>query len=84
MVRSSYIIIVSSMGDDVPIFGAPVTFFGGNKLLLILMMFPYINMVGSSNIIILSGMGYDMPILGVVVTLFEAGWFTGWFTLSTW
>ena len=39
MVRSSYIIIVSGMGDDVPIWGAVVTLFGGDGLLLFLMMF---------------------------------------------
>ena len=58
MVRSSYIINVSGMGDDVPILGALVTLFGGDELLLFLMMFLYISMVGSSNIIILSGMGH--------------------------
>ena len=31
MVRSSYIIIVSVMGDDVPILGALVTLFGGDS-----------------------------------------------------
>ena len=38
-VRSSYIIIVSGMGDDVPILGALVTLFGGDELLLFLMIF---------------------------------------------
>ena len=33
MVRSSYIIIVSVMGDDVPILGALATLFGGDGLL---------------------------------------------------
>ena len=64
MVRSSYIIIVSSMGDDVPIWGALVTLFGGDELLLILMMFLYISMVRSPYIIIVAGMGDDVPIWG--------------------
>ena len=71
VVRSSYIIIVSGMGDDVPILGALVTLFDGDWLLLFLMMFLYIIMVRSSYIIIVSGMGDDVPILGAVVTLFE-------------
>ena len=71
MVRSSYIIIVSGMGDDVPILGALVTLFGGDELLLFLMMFLYISMVRSSCIII-SGMGDDVPILGALVTLYGA------------
>ena len=70
MVRSSYIIIVSGMGDDVPILGALVTLFGCNGLLLFLMMFLYIRMVRSSYINIVSGMGDYVPILGAVVTLF--------------
>ena len=72
MVRSSYIIIVSSMGDDVPILGALVTLLEANGLLLSLMMFLYISMVRSSYIIIVSGMGDDVPILGALVTLLEA------------
>ena len=71
MVRSSYIIIVSDMGDDVPILGALVTLLKADGLLLILMMFLYISMVRSSYIIILSDMGDDAPILGAVVTLFD-------------
>ena len=71
MVRSSYIIIVSGMGDGVPILGAVVTLFGGDGLLLFSMMLLYISMVRSSYIIILSGMGDDVPILGAVVTLFD-------------
>ena len=39
VVRSSYIIIVSGMGDDVPIWGALVTLFGGDELLLFFMIF---------------------------------------------
>ena len=70
-VRSSYIIIVSGMGDDVPILGAVVTLFGGDGLMLFLMMFLYMSMVRSSYIIIVSGMGDDIPILGAVVTLFD-------------
>ena len=35
MVRSSYIIILSGMGDDVPIWGAVVTLFDGKGLLLL-------------------------------------------------
>ena len=58
------------MGDDVPIWGALVTLFGGDWLLLFLMMFLYIIMVRSSYIIIVSGMGDDVPIWGAVVTLF--------------
>ena len=72
MVRSSYIIIVSSMGDDVPILGALVTLFDGKGKMLILMMLLYISMVRSSYIINVSGMGDDVPILGAVVTLLEA------------
>ena len=70
MVRSSYIIIVSDMGDDVPILGAVVTLFGGDGLLLFLMMFLHISMVRSSYILIVSGIGDHVPILGAVVTLF--------------
>ena len=72
MVRSSYIIIVSGMGDDVPIWGAVVTLFDGDWLLLFLMMFLYTIMVISSYIIILSGMGDDVPIWGALVTLLNA------------
>ena len=68
---SSCIIIVSGMGDDVPILGALVTLFDGKGLLLFLMMFLYISMFRSSYIIILSGMGDDVPILGALVTLFD-------------
>ena len=60
------------MGDDVPILGALVTLFGGDGLLLFLMMFLYLSMVRSSYNIILSGMGDDVPILGALVTLFNA------------
>ena len=73
MVRSSYIITVSGMGDDVPILGAVVTLLKAGGLLLCLMMLLYISMVRSSYIIILSGMGDDVPILGAVVTLLKAG-----------
>ena len=59
MVRSSYIIIVSGMGDDVPILGAVVTLLKADGLLLFLMMLLYISMVRSSCISILSGMGDD-------------------------
>ena len=69
MVRSSYIIILSGIGDDVPILGAVVTLLEADGLLLFLMMLLYISMVRSSYIIILSGMGDDVPILGAVVTL---------------
>ena len=72
MVRSSYSIIVSGMGDDVPILGALVTLLEAGGLLLFLMMFLYISMVRSSYIIISSGMGNDVPILGALVTLLEA------------
>ena len=48
MVRSSYIIIVSGMGDDVPILGALVTLLKADGFLLFLMMFLYISMVRSS------------------------------------
>ena len=72
MVRSSYIIIVSGMGDDVPILGALVTLLEADGLLFFLMMLLYISMVRSSYVIILSGMGDDVPILGAVVTLLEA------------
>ena len=72
MVRSSYIIIVFGMGDDVPILGALVTLLEADGFLLFLMMFLYISMVRSSYIIILSGMGDDVPILGAVVTLLNA------------
>ena len=71
MVRSSYIIILPGMGDDVPILCAVVTLFGGKRLLLFLLMLLYITMVRSFYIIILSGMGDDVPILGAVVTLFD-------------
>ena len=71
VVRSSYIIIVSGMGDDVPILGALVTLLEADGLLLFLMMFLYISMVRSSYIIIVSGMGDDVPILGALVTLFD-------------
>ena len=74
MVRSSYIIILSDMGDDVPILGALVTLFDGRGLLLFLMMLLYISMVRSSYIITVSGMGDDVPILGAVVTLFGGKW----------
>ena len=47
MVRSSYIIIVSGMGDDVPILGAVVTLFGAIGKLLFLMIFLYIS-IGDS------------------------------------
>ena len=70
MVRSSYIIIVAGMGDDVPIWGALVTLLKADGLLLFLMIFLYISVVRSSYIIILPGMGDDVPILGAVVTLF--------------
>ena len=72
MVISSYIIISSGMGDDVPILGALVTLLEADGLLLFLMMLLYISMVRSSYIIILSGMGDDVPILGAVVTLLNA------------
>ena len=72
MVRSSYIIIVSDMGDDVPILGAVVTLLKADGLLLFLMMFLYISMVRSSYIIILSGMRDDVLILGAPVTLLNA------------
>ena len=72
MIRSSCIIIVFGMGDDLPILGGSVHPFGGNGLLLFLMMFLYISMVRSSYIIIVSGMGDDVPILGALVTLLEA------------
>ena len=72
MVRSSYIIIVSGMGDDVPIWGALVTLFDGKGYLLFLMMLLYNSMVRSSYIIIVSDMGDDVPILGALVTLFNA------------
>ena len=72
MVRSSYIIIESGMGDDVPILGAVVTLLKADGLLLFLMMLLYISMVRSSYISILSGMGDDVPILGAVVTLYGA------------
>ena len=39
MVRSSYVIIVSGIGDDVPILGAVVTLLKADGLLLFLMMF---------------------------------------------
>ena len=39
MVRSSYIIIVSGMGDNMPILGAVVTLFDCNGVLLFFMMF---------------------------------------------
>ena len=60
-VRSSYIIIVSGMGDDVPILGALVTLLKADGLLLFLMMFLCKHMVRSSCIIIVSGMGDDVP-----------------------
>ena len=72
MVRSSYIVIVSGMGDDVPILGALVTLFGGDELLLFLMIFLYISVVRSLYIIIVAGMGDDVPIWGALVTLLEA------------
>ena len=73
MVRSSYIIIISGMGEDVPILGALVTLLEADGLLLFLMMFLYISMVRSSyDIIIVSGMGDDVPILGALVTLYGA------------
>ena len=72
MVRSSYIIIVSDMRDDVPILGCSGDAFGGNGFLLFFMVFLYIGMVRSSYIIIVSGMGDDVPILGAAVVLFEA------------
>ena len=72
MVRSSYIIILPGMGDDVPILGAVVTLLNADGLLLFLMKLLYIRMVRSSYIIILSGMGDDVPILGAVVTLLNA------------
>ena len=69
MVRSSYITILSSMGDDVPILGAVVTLFAGKGLLLFLLMLIYISMGISSCIIIASGMGDDVSSSGAVVTL---------------
>ena len=60
------------MGDDAPILGAVVTLFGGDGLLLFLMMLLYISMIRSSYIIIVSGMGDDAPILGALVTLLHA------------
>ena len=69
---SSCIIIVSGMGDDVPILGAVVTLLKADGLLLFLMMFLFKHMVRSSCIIIVSGMGDDVPILGALVTLLEA------------
>ena len=72
MVGSSYIIIVSGMGDDVPILGALVTLLKADGLLLFLMMLLYISIVRSSYIIIVSGKEDDMPILGALVTLLEA------------
>ena len=67
MVRSSYIIILPGMGDDVPILGAVVTLLNADGLLLFLMKLLYIRMVRSSYIIILSGMRDKVPILGAVV-----------------
>ena len=72
MVRSSYISILSGMGDDVPILGAVVTLLKADGLLLFLMMFLYISMVRSSYIIIVSSMGDDVPIFGALFTLFGA------------
>ena len=72
MVRSSYIIILPGMGDDVPILGALVTLFDGKGKLLFLMMLLYISIARSSYIINVSGMGDDVPILGALVTLLEA------------
>ena len=72
MVRSSYIIILSGMGDDVSILGAVVTLLEADGFLLFLMMFLYIIMVRSSYIIIISGIGDEVPSLGAVVTLLEA------------
>ena len=57
-----------------PIWGALVTLFDGDWLLLFLMMFLYIIMVRSSYIIIVSGMGDDVPIWGALVTLFDGDW----------
>ena len=72
MVRSSNIIIVFGMGDDLPILGGSGHAFGGNGLLLFWMILLYICMVRSSYIIIVYGMGDDVPILGALVTLLEA------------
>ena len=69
MVRSSYIIIVSGMGDDVPILGAVVTLLKADGLWVFLMIVLYISLVRSSYIIIVSVMGDDVPILGAVATL---------------
>ena len=69
MVRSSYIIIVSGMGDDVPILGALVTLLKADGLLLFLMMFLFKHMVRSSCIIIVSGIGDDAPILGAAAAV---------------
>ena len=83
----SYIIIVSGMGDDVPILGAVVTLLKADGLLLFLMMLLYISMVRSSYIIIVSGMGGDVPILGALVTLLEAKvycWFWWCVYTSVW
>ena len=72
MVRSSYIIILSGMGDDVPILGALVTLLKADGLLLFLMIILYISVVRSSCIINVSGMGDDVPIWGALVTLLKA------------
>ena len=45
MVRSSYIIIVSGMGDDMPILDTVVMLFDSNGLLLYSMMFLNMSMV---------------------------------------
>ena len=71
-VRSSYIIIVSGMGDDVPILGALVALLKADGLLLFFMVFLYISMVRSSYIIIVSGMGDEVPFIGALVTLLKA------------
>ena len=69
MVRSSYIIIVSGMGDDVPILGALVTLLKVDGFLLFLMMYLFKHTVRSSCIIIVSGIGDDVPILGAAAAV---------------
>ena len=62
MVRLSYIIILSDMGDDVPILGALVMLSGAMGVLFFMSL--YISMARSSYIISVFGMGDDLPILG--------------------
>ena len=51
MVRSSYIIIVSGIGDDVPILGALVTLLKADGLMLFLMMFLSHDLIASSRML---------------------------------